>query len=596
MGRLPQSEVVRAVRWRGRTDLYFLATEILGYKSPKYAFGVTKEVHQPLIDRLQQFPLPDKATQAKFDYVTPSGCQYPYGGRPPLSHKQLPGKRQRLILDARSMFKTTINCVCHSIQWLLNYPDIAIALFQSNVTKAEEILKETKSHFLHNQTFREIYPEYCPKNPRKEFGNRTEFTIPNRTNLQRKEPSISCASIDAGMAGRHFEVMKFSDIVDPKNIRTPQGLADVKYMFEMSKKLLVDPDDYIDVEGTRYDFADLYGSVIDEQMKLAPSKRDWDFFIRGIYKRDTGGLPYTFNPEELEYPFLLEDGQDDEGKPMKKYVSWWPERFSVDYLEKSRHATADSEEVFATQMLNDPQAVTGRKVFPVDEIHWMDADEFAKVGIVYYTTRIDTAETANERSDFSAITTAGWDRSGRCYIVDIRHGRMLTDELVSNIFAVWTKYKPISIGIEETSFVRGLKPTITRRGEQLGANPLFEFIQRDTQTSKNERIMGFQPWFKSGELRFMDNLPQHIKDQLKLELGRFDPTKKANRDDILDTIADQFQLRDHFGRISARKTLAEATEDISKRYLQGLITGEMLTPDGTVSNEYGEMLDRTGGL
>jgi predicted phage terminase large subunit-like protein len=548
----------RYARWRGRTDLFFLAHDILGYNEKNYNFSINLPVHGPLINMMQKFPITQEE-MTKYDVVRPwaaGGCIYPYGGKPPISRKLLPGKRKRLILAPRSWMKTTLNCVAGTIQWLLNYPDMAILMVQSSTEKAEKNLHEIKSHFIHNALFREIYPDYCPVKIKGDWGNRTEVTLPNRQNKNRKEPSIMTASVDKKTAGLHVELIKCSDIVEEGNTRTVGQMMQTAYAFEMFQKLLVDPDDFIDVEGTRYHGGDLYGKIIKEERDSPIEDREWEIYVQSLYKKDTKGTLYTFGPEEMDLPYL----RDEKGQ----FVSWWPERFPVAAQEKIRRRSPEAEEVFATQMLNNPLDVEGGQAFDPKDMVWIDRSEFDKVKVVFRTVTVDTAETQNDRSDFTAVTTCAWDRGGRCYVEDIRYGRMLQDEIIAHLFDVWQKYSPISIKIEETGYVRGLKPSISRYSEKLGIFPVWDFIPRDTQVSKTERIRGIQPWYKSGDLRFLSDL--RYKQELKDQFGEF---PKSRYDDILDTIADQFQNREHFGRLASRPTPDETYMKIKERFYYG---------------------------
>ena len=121
----------RLLRWRCRTDLEFLAREILGYKD------IDRSVHGPVLDVLQKFPYPKNKEEFE-EHDVWNGKTWRY--RPLKDMQALPGDRRVLILDPRGHLKTTINAQSHTIQWILNYPDIAIAIFQSNLEKAELIL------------------------------------------------------------------------------------------------------------------------------------------------------------------------------------------------------------------------------------------------------------------------------------------------------------------------------------------------------------------------------------------------------------------------------------------------------------------------
>ena len=81
-----------------------------------------------------------------------------------------------------------------------------------------------------------------------------------------------------------------------------------------------------------------------------------------------------------------------------------------------------------------------------------------------------------------------------------------------------------------------------------------------TNTSKRERILNqLQPAYRAGHLRFSEGLPEHVKERLKVEFSKF---PKSARDDLLDTLADQYQERDDFGAVRERNS----TEQIMKRY------------------------------
>lgn len=526
----------KGLRWRCRTDLIFLTNKVL-YPD----FTENLDVQGPISRLLQNFPLP---TQTEFDQeiVTPSRC---YFHRHNKEKKKLSGPRRRLLLDPRSFGKSTINARAHTIQWLLNFPDIALLLVQSNISKAEDLLDSVRSHFQYNNLFREIFPEYCPQKKVADFGNRERFTLPNRQDKHRAEPSVYAVSIEKSTQGYHFDVIKHSDIVGPDNVKTSDQIENIKKMFGMYKKLLVDLDDWIDVEGTRYHFADLYGKIIEDHQNAPVEMREWLIHCRGCYKKDTKGRPYTFQPEEMDLPYLL----DKDGK----FISWWPERFPTFELEKERRT---DDEMFATQMLNNPNDLSqSERPFDLKYYTEISPEDFRKVPIAYREMTVDTAETTGARSDYTAITVCAVDGAGRRYVEDIEHGKFNPDQIVDNLFAMYLRYKPAKVKIEETGFVRALKSTVLRHSDKLGIYLPIEFLPRDNQNSKTERIMSLQPWYKHGELKFLGNL--RAKDALKKELNQF---PKCAHDDILDTLADQFQGKDWFGREKTRMDPYEANK------------------------------------
>lgn len=563
-------------RWKARTDLTYLAREVLGYKD------VIGPERFPFLNRLQRFPLPtfdqlvnnDKPVHGIWRY-TPITPLY-----------DLPAGRRVLILDPRGFLKTTINAQSHSIQWILNYPDIAMMIIQSNSEKAESILGEIKRHFQANQTFRALFPEHCPVKRPFDWGTKAAFTTEARDvgTAGKKEETLMTGSIDKGSAGYHFDVMKFSDIVEPNNVKTPEQIRSVIDAFSMFENLLVRPDSWIDVEGTRYDFSDLYGELIkaeyscpkckdkffncyekvDNHMadvhKLPPKRRRWSIHVRGVYRKQTpDGAPETFAPHELDFPYLKDEKGDK--------ISWWPERWTVQELEDRRVDPARGEYVFACQQLNNPTDVGESQVaFPVsDKValpKWISRTNFRmNVRVTHRTMSVDTAETQNERSNLSAITIVAWDQAGRAYLDYIAAGKWLPDALVDEIFKAAMLHSPQTVKIEETSFVRGLMATINRRMQLSGIYLPLEFIRRETNISKKERILNtLQPWYRAGDLRFVDDIDH--KDELIEELRRF---PRYLEDDIIDSLADHFQGKEYFGRLQARPdyTIVSAASDVN---------------------------------
>lgn len=538
---------IRMCRWKARTDLTYLARDVLNYKD------VIGPERFPFINKLQRFPLPKNQEQAYQAERLERG-NFIYDPIVPIT--DLSGGRRVLILDPRGFLKTTINAQSHSIQWILNYPDIAMMVIQSNTEKAEMILGEIKAHFQGNPKFRALFPDYCPQKQIFNWGNRSQFTTEARslTNT-RKEPTMITSSIDKGSSGIHVDVMKFSDIVEPSNVKTPEQIQSVIKSFYMMENLLVAPGYWIDVEGTTYDYSDLYSKIMSDEKKLPVEERQWQIHVRGCYKVDTSSLPGGIETHSIDEIGVLPFLYDEKGLR----ISRWPDRHTTAMLEKKRR---DDPYTFATQQLNDPsKADEGSRVFPVNKEFpkWISEQAFKKnVKIVHHTSSVDTAETKTDRADFTAITTVAWDQFGRPYVVEVRHGKWLPDEIIDQIIAVQLLFNPLYMNVEETSFVRGLKDGLLRKLQLNNLYINFKFIRRETTISKKERIINtLQPWYKNGDLRFLEGLGQgegttdgkRLREVLEEELQKF---PRYIHDDILDSLSDHFQDREWLGRLSPR--------------------------------------------
>jgi phage terminase large subunit-like protein len=245
---------------------------------------------------------------------------------------------------------------------------------------------------------------------------------------------------------------------------------------------------------------------------------------------------------------------------------------------------------------------------------------YQNVRTVYYAVTVDTAEswgdTAAKNSDYSAITVCAWDASGRCYVVEVKHGRFSTDELVQKVFEVGRKYRPQWVRIEETGYVRGFKGDFQRliQLDEINNNvnyPALNFrlIKRDNKRSKQERILlTLQQPYKRGDIVFLSNLA--ALDWIRAELDMFPGYR---HDDVLDTLADQWQDREWFGRLiadgssaiapsqltslAARQRAAEnlaASPVYQEAALNRMVFGDLM--EGGAPLPRSSFLNRTGGL
>jgi predicted phage terminase large subunit-like protein len=571
---------IAKARWLARTNMYYLCNKVLGYKD------VRPDVHYGLVRTLQTFPLPAENEWFNYDkpVVKPDGS-VSWAYKPVIPNMlDLPGPRRRLILDFRGSLKTSTNVEAHTIQWLLNYPDARILVIHAKEGHAQKVLMTIKSHFATNEQLRMLFPDVCPTEEElKHFGNASEFYLPSRPNKTRREPSVGTSSIESTIAGMHFDILKFTDCVESENSANKDRRDTIAYKFGMFRPILVSPQYWIDVEGTRYHFDDLYGRIIDGQKQLPVERRSWSIYVRGCYKKKLppGVKDYAFLPEELELPDL----KDADGKP----ISWWPARVPVDTLLEMENDPAQSKFEFNSQYRNHPVGDTEASDFPASVVQYVPADIVRKIPMEYYATTVDTAETTNENSNYSVVTTCGWDSNNRCYVVDVRRDKMKPDELASAIFEVYAKWRPIVVRIEETSYSRGFRFGLEREMHLKRFSIPLDFVKPDNQKSKLERIrLTLQPVLRRGDLRFSEGLPSDVKEAIYQEFTQF---PKGVSDDILDTLADQFQNKSFYGRIRERETF----ETMAQKAFNALVQG-LENPYANPALPEESYYSRTGGL
>ena len=495
-------------RQRARTDLFFLCTEVLQYPD------LERDVHGPICEHLQQF-------NGGRDIVSASTGQIiEYQPFTPLW--ELKGPRKRLILDPRGHLKTTIITIGHSIQWIINYVDVRILISTAIGDQNTKMMNEIRAHFQYSQAFRFLFEEFCPKPSRAgDFGSQEGFTIPNRKRRAMKEPTVSGVSVGNVIASGHYEVIKHSDLVDKENVKTPNQIRTVKSHYGYTIPLLErgpveegdDPEGnpgWIDVEGTRYDFSDLYGTIEENEEKLTKEEKPSQFSmsIRSAYKKD--------------------------GTPL------WPTRFPRKELESIRTDPNVGDYLFSCQYLLKPIPPKGG-LASKEEIRFIPREYLRKILLRRHVT-IDLAGMETDSTgDFTVLNCSGYDKDGRCYLLELRVGRFSPFEVISHIFDMNKKWRPLDFKIEKDAHGRVILPFLTREMAKRQEFPNIHPMVRDTRTSKKQRILGLQPWFQTSNIIIVEDIDHRI--ELLQEITRFSQTSTYH-DDILDTMADQMQNRE----------------------------------------------------
>jgi predicted phage terminase large subunit-like protein len=483
-------EYAKTVRNKCRRSLIFLCNQVLGYKD------VNWEIHKDLINNLQKFP--NNAEDVLDNHgqctVIPNKNLWELetyqGGQ---------STRNTLSLYPRGHLKTTIITIAHTIQWIVNYPNVRILISTATGDQCKKMLLEIKSHFQYNKVFRHFFADFCPPAKKAaDFGSQEEFTVPNRT-VHRKEPTVSTCSVGKVIAGSHYEVIKNSDLVDKENVKTPGQIADVISHFGYLNPLLerseIHPHNgWVDVEGTRYDFGDLYGRLLESgTYRVIVRPRDDEESV----------WPARFPPEELAR--------------IEKEVGPWI--YSAQYRNKCippEGGLCDPKDIVFL-----PRSVINN-ILPTLRVHC--------------TVDLHGMEPAKNNNDFSVLNVHGFDRNGRMYVVDVRRGRFSPFQVIEHIFDIQARWNPIDFKVEKDAHARVLLPFFQREASKRQKFPILAAIPRNTHISKQQRIRGLQPWFRNGIIRFSDDLS--AKSEIIQEIMRFPSQSAGVHDDFLDTCAD----------------------------------------------------------
>lgn len=333
------------MRQKGRTNLIWLARYILGYKD------ISREVHGKFVDCLQKFQGGRDWTHMKFigGKQSPGTMKELIEGYEPLvpdfwNMENPYGMRRWLILMPRGHLKSTI-MMSHWIQWIVNYPNIRILLSSGTGGQVGGFLKEIKQHFQFNDSFRYLYPEFCPSARNvKEFGNQEQFTVPNCRRANAKEPTVGTVSVGAVVASTHYDAIGNDDVVDKENVRTPEQILTVKNHLGMLWPLLE--------------------TAPNSDKRVVGYQRGWWYLV---------GTPYDFCLEG-NTPILMADWSHKAIKdvqPGDSVVGWTLESRNGKkvkrWLKPSRVIAAGK---YPSKAVNEYRFASGRSVISTPEHKW----------------------------------------------------------------------------------------------------------------------------------------------------------------------------------------------------------------------------------
>ncbi|MCR4260723.1 MAG: hypothetical protein NUV96_00030, partial [Candidatus Colwellbacteria bacterium] len=304
-------------------------------------------------------------------------------------------KNKKLLLEPRGTLKSTCVTVAYPLQLMLKYPDIRILIDSEKSTISKNFLASIKGHIETNPKFRDLskylYGKYPnPNTNKEEKWTSTEIVSAIRQNKSIKEPTISCGGVDVVKVGMHYDIIIVDDPVSDNNTGTREQIEKVIQHYKLLLSLL-EPNGKLIIIGTRWDFGDLYGYIIDNHAKY------FDILIRKAVLSD-GSLLY---PERLSHAFL-EEQKESQGS----YI------FSCQYLNEPiprEDATFrwDHFREWIGSYENDKLQISSQRKYTGESTSV--EEEGMKTKLVNIFMTVDPAISQSTTADFTAIVVCGVD-------------------------------------------------------------------------------------------------------------------------------------------------------------------------------------------
>lgn len=391
------------LRRRAKTDRYFLARGVLGYKD------VNPYTHGPMCRALE-----DRSHQ------------------------------RRMFLSHRGSLKTTIATITDNVGDALEDPEECRNLIVNEIElNAIGFLSEIKAHFENNELLKELFPELIPT---RIVGPGSRWSAAQAC-IQRstayKEWTWTAAGVGKALAGNHYTKIKCDDLIGFEARESPAAMRYAISFAKALEPLLIDMDrNFIDFVGTRWSLQDLYRVMLDAYGD------DMSYFAR----EDIEVVP--------DYP---EDFLKAVGFPGREVVGTlqpiFPTKFSLKKLER---LSIIDPVLYYAQYKNNPVA-DGMKDFESSKLKFFDFDPDGNVvyrdkdGLLQRWRRdqLDIVMTCDPNSgeatasDFPAIIVSGVSPKEQVFTLDAWSRRVPPDAFVERIYDMWVQWQPRVLGIEK---------------------------------------------------------------------------------------------------------------------------------------------------
>lgn len=404
----------------------------------------------------------------------------------------LPVESQKwhLNLAPRGTGKSTIMTIASVILDILQNPNIRILIASKTDSNAIGFLSEIKQK-LTSKKLVSIFGEQ-----KGELWNEGEIKVRPRTSTA-KESTVTCVGVSGALASKHFDKIYADDLVDEENSKTEaQREKLATWLFKILDPTL-EPDGDMSIIGTRYHPEDLYGQLIEQMFE----KRSKSGKVKRRYY--------------IRIPALIrkKDAPED-AKPHQKYVSIWPEKFSVKFLLKKRKSQGSI--IFNSQMQNDVEAMKG-KIFKVDWFQFYKADEINLADLLIFQG-VDLAIKQKDKADKFAHCTIGVDKKTRNIYILNYYNRVTHYKMQKKVIKDRHKrYDPVRVAIEGNGYQRAIIQDMQtdKRLSDVRAVPIF------TEDDKTLRAWKLSAYFERGQVFMLESMHELQQILLKMPDSRY---------------------------------------------------------------------------
>lgn len=389
-------------------------------------------------------------------------------------------------LAPRDHLKTTLWTITDCVRRVAGNPNIRILLGNETSTNASHMLRRIEAVWERNETFHWLFPEIIPDFTKHRKWSETEMLVPR--NEDYPESTIEVIGVGGAVVSRHYNVIKLDDLVGKEASESDEVMRKTIDWYQYCESLLNDPREEIHVYGTRWSYRDLYYWIDEHESEHV------DKFHRS-----------AITPE---------------GEAL------WPERFGHEQLERIKAKLGAYK--FSCQYLNAPYDPEGGSFKP----EWLNYFKFDEgevkpelgsgfpIGRMRRFMRVDPAISQSDRAARTAIVVDGVDELNRKFLLETWAKRCEPSEMFNAIFDLHRRWQCEATYIEAVAYQRCIKPFLIQECERRKVWINVQEVKPDTRKTKEARIRGLQPYFRSGEIFIQRSQEDFVQEYLSFPLGQ----------------------------------------------------------------------------
>lgn len=212
------------LRWKCQTDLFFLASKILGLDKAVNMLGrkrLDPKLHGELCENLER-------------------------------------EEDTLMLYPRNHMKSTF-AKMRMVQLILRNPDVRIGLWSKTTALAKKELKSIKGYFK-KKLLKQLFPEFAGK---FQVDTAEALTVWRDPESSVQESQIEVWGITSTVTGHHYDYHFYDDIIDQDSVKNATQIQQVRDWWEYMQAIR-DLGAIEKIIGTRYHLRDIYGTILGE--------------------------------------------------------------------------------------------------------------------------------------------------------------------------------------------------------------------------------------------------------------------------------------------------------------------------------------------